>query len=262
MNKIILIALLLLASGVIMAQSGYETVDVALSDPGKEGMLKLHIHSGNITVVGESRSDIELGFKRRGDEGRDKSRGGLKRISGTAVDLDITEYRNEVEIDAGHESTNYMIRVPVNFSLSLSTHHQADVVVKNVVGEIEVQSHHGGIELHEVGGSVLAETHHGGILVTMVSVDESKPMAFSTYHGDVEVSLPASVNCSTKINPGRGEIFTDFEIDINPNKHERKTTSGGKQQIKVGGWVQGEIGSGGKEYMFTTYHGDVVLRKR
>ena len=124
-----------------------------------------------------------------------------------------------------------------------------------------MQSHHGGIELLDVGGSVLAETHHGGILVTMTSVDETKPMAFSTYHGDVEVSFPSSLKCKTKINPGRGEIYTDFDLDILPNRQKKEVTSDGKHKIKVGGWVQGEIGSGGKEYMFTTYHGDIILRK-
>jgi len=261
MKNILLFAIIIITATTVRSQNAWETVNIELSDPGKIGTLELHIHRGMITVIGENRSDVELSFKRQGDEGRERSKNGLKRISGSAVDIDITEYKNHVDIDAGNEQTDYTVRVPTNFSLSLASHHDADIKVQNVIGELEVQSHHGGIELENVGGSVLAETHHGGIQVSMVSIDGSKPMAFSTYHGDVEVTLPVGINCMTKINPGRGEIFTDFDIDIKPTRQEKTTTSDGKREIKVGGWVQGQIGSGGKEYMFTTYHGDVILRK-
>jgi len=261
MKNIVLLALILITATTVRSQNNSETVNIELSDPGTAGSLELHVHRGMITVIGENRSDVELSFKRQGSDDREKSKNGLKRISGSAVDLDITEYKNHVDIDAGNEQTNYTVRVPRNFSLSLASHHNADINVQNVIGELEVQSHHGGIELEDVGGSVLAETHHGSIQVSMVSVDDSKPMAFSTYHGDVEITLPGGINCMTKINPGRGEIFTDFDIDIMPTRQEKSTTSDGKREIKVGGWVQGQIGSGGKEYMFTTYHGDVVLRK-
>ena len=42
---------------------------------------------------------------------------------------------------------------------------------------------------------------------------------------------------------------------------EKKTGNNGAKEIKLSGWTRGSIGSGGPELMFTTYHGDVVIRK-
>jgi hypothetical protein len=35
----------------------------------------------------------------------------------------------------------------------------------------------------------------------------------------------------------------------------------GKTKIEIGGWRHGSVGSGGQEYMLSTYHGDIIIRK-
>lgn len=261
-TKNTLIVILNLIACICLAQQN-ETITVPLSNPGQAGKLELMIHNGSITVEGHSGQDVEIeiiGDKDKDDEDRN-TRGTLKRIPNNAIDVDISEYNNTVEIKGTNRRTDFQVKVPNDFSLILGSHHNSDIHVKGVVGELEVQSHHGSIELHNIGGTVIASTHHGSILATLNSVKNDKPMAFSTYHGDIEVSFPANFSGTTKIKTAKGEVFTDFEMKLKSSNPEKNKTQHGKHEIKLAGWIVGEIGNGGEEHMFTTHHGDVIIRK-
>lgn len=238
-----------------------ETISVELSNPDQKGSLRLHIHSGYITVIGQDRNDVEIGFINQENKNKEKNRGSLKLISSAATNMEISEYKNDIVVRTDNSRTDYKVFVPRNFDLSLSSHHNADIMVRNVIGELEIKSHHGGIEMEDVGGSVSAETHHGNILASFTSVDGSRPMAFSTYHGDVEITMPEGTNCRAKIKPGKGDIYTDFDLKVQPQQRQSTVDGKGAKEIKIGGWVIGDIGSGGKDFLFTTYHGDVIIRK-
>ena len=86
-------------------------------------------------------------------------------------------------------------------------------------------------------------------------------MAFSTYHGDVDITFPPSITGDVKMKSSKGEIFTDFDISLKKPEMEKNTKKNGAKEIKLSGWTRGTIGSGGPELMFTTYHGDIVIRK-
>ena len=242
------------------AQTYEDEVKVELSNPSQNGLLKIHIHDGTINISGHNQNYVLVKFKSHQKNGHKKEMGGLKRIPNSSLNVEISEYENTVEVESNNDRTDYEILVPHNFDLNASSHHNSDIVVTNVEGEIELQSHHGSIEIHEVSGSVSAETHHGKISGSFKSVDLTKPMAFSTYHGDIEITFPQNLKCNTKLKSDQGDIYTDFDIAVQPMKAEQVNESGHKK-IKVGGWIYGTIGGGGKEYMFTSYHGDIILRK-
>ena len=238
-----------------------ETITVPLSNPGQAGKLELIIHNGDIHVESHNQSDVIVEISGSAvKEPKREERDGLRRIPNNAIDVDITEYNNVVEIKGTNKESDFKIKVPQNFSLVLGSHHNDYIVVKGVDGDMEVQTHHGSIELHDISGSVVAGTHHGEISVQFVEVDQDKPMAFNTYHGDIDISLPANFNGSTKIKSARGEVFTDFEMDIKTSPVS-KNRDHKRNEIKLGGWIIGQIGSGGEEHMFTTHHGDVIIRK-
>ena len=239
-----------------------ETVTVALSNPGEEGSLLLYNHNGTITVEGYTGRDVEVEIKsKNGSDRKSSKRAGLKIIPKSALGVSILEEDNEVHISASNnERRDYHIKVPTNFSLQLSTHHNGKIYISNVVGEHEINGHHGDIELHNIGGSVVADTHHGEIEVSMTDIYQDAPMAFTTYHGDVEVSFPPSISAILKMKSGKGDIYTDFDIDILDQEVERSNDRGIKK-IKLGGWTKGKVGSGGPELLMDTYHGDIVVRK-
>lgn len=265
-NNLLVLILFLMLGVTLPAQEQFsKDFSIPLSNPNAPGKLKVSLYNGGITVEGYSGKEIVVTMKTFGGEGSDegKTKEGLRRIPNTGVEFEIVEDNNVVEIDGNHRGrTDFIVKVPQQFSLNIGTHHNGDVIVRNVTGEIEVDAHHGGMELENVGGSVVADTHHGGIKVSFSSIKSGVPMAFSTYHGDVDITFPASVNASAKLKSDRGDIFADFDLKTSTPEPKMQTTDGGRKKIEISSWIYANLGSGGPEYMFTTHHGDIILRKK
>ena len=242
-----------------------EVLTIPLSSPGQPGKLKVKVHDGSVTVQGYSGSDISVTVISHPQDDDDDDdghhRAGLKRIPNQNLDVSITEENNQVTVSGRHSRRNdFVIQVPARFDLSVNTHHNGEIMVSNINGEIELNAHHEGITVTDASGSVVAGTHHGDIQVAINSVNGEKPMAFSTYHGDVEVTFPSNMNGEAKIKTKSGDIYTDFDIDMK-KQQPVKSEKDGKKEIKLSGWTHGTIGSGGPEIMFTSYHGDIIIRK-
>ena len=245
-------------------QTTEEVITIPLTNPGQAGKLKVHNHDGTVTVHGYDGSDVSIkiiSHPKEDDEANAHNKSGLKRIRNQNVEVSITEEDNYVHVSGNHSRrTDFIIEVPARFNLSVNTHHNGEIEVSNLNGEIEVDAHHGGITVSNASGSVVADTHHGGIQVSLQSVDSEKPMAFSTYHGDIDVTFPSSLGGEAKIKTKSGDIYTDFDMALKKQIPVESKKSG-KREIKLAGWTHGTIGSGGPELMFSSYHGDIIIRK-
>ena len=264
MKKQVWLAIVCLISSLgLSAQEGQEFT-VPLSDPGKPGTLVASMHRGSIRVEGYNGKEVKIKVVSiEEDDYRDNNKSGLRRIPNTAAQFDIEERNNVVTISGiKSKRVDFMIMVPEAFSLNLKTHHDGFIGVKNVKGNIEADGHHEDIEMSGISGSVVADTHHGEITVAFDDVESGTPMAFSTYHGDIDITLPDNVNSSAKIKTTKGEVYTDFELDLKVEVTNVNSRSGEGTKIQVGGWLKGDLGSGGAEYMFSSYHGDVIIRKQ
>ncbi len=245
--------------------AGEQEYTLPLSNPGQPGKLYAKLHRGSIKVEGHSGKDVivkVLPGDVDDDDENYSSRSSLRRIPNTATQFEIVEQNNEVRIQGvNNRHVNFEVKVPSQFSLQLNTHHDGYIEVSNVTGEIVADGHHEDIVLNNVGGSAIVDTHHGEIKVTFTSVTPKAPMAFSTYHGDIDIEFPQNVDGSVKIKTTKGEIYTDFELDLRVESAVVKSGGSGTK-IEIGGWLRGDIGSGGPEYLFSTYHGDVILREK
>ena len=268
MKKLILtistVAIMGITQGV-MGQEGYsQDYPIELSDPGKSGKLLVMVQHGYIKVFGHDGDNVIVTAIAGDDgdsEGRDSNRSGLKRIPNAAAQFEIVERNNEVTVQGVHNKhVNFEVKVPRDFSLYLRAHHDGYIEVNDVTGELELDAHHEGIVLNNVGGSIVANTHHGEILVSLTSIKSDVPMAFSTYHGDIDITFPGEVDASAKIKTTKGEIYTDFDIDLRVESAKVSSGSNSGTKIEVGGWLKGDLGAGGPEFLFSTYHGDVILR--
>jgi len=262
--NLISLVVLMMACGVLAAQQpAPQEFTIPLSNPNAKGKLIVDLHDGGVSVEGYSGKDVIVSVKTRDDDEEERTREGLRRIPNMGASFEIVEEDNVVYIDGDNKrQADYTVKVPRDFSLRIKTHHNGDVMIRNVSGEIEVDGHHDDITIENVSGSVVADTHHGDIKVTFAAVTSGVPMAFSTYHGDVDITFPSNINASAKMKSDKGDIYTDFEMKVNPSKPQMKSSDRGARRIIVSDWVHSEIGSGGPEYMFTTHHGDIILRKR
>lgn len=277
MNTIVkaIAALIWLGTAPVLAQSDVkEQLTVPLTDPGKPGSLEVGLMHGFIHVVGYNGKEVIIdatsdGTRRnrdvsRPDAGRN-TESGMRRIpTGNPFDLSAEEKNNRVKVSTSsiHNPVNLTIKVPQRFSLKLNTINQGDITVENVTGELEINNVNGPIELTNIGGSAVANTINGDLKATFRDVSANTPMAFSTLNGRVDVTFPASVKANVKMKSDRGDLFSDFDIDV--DKAQPKATrsaQSGMYRVTIDDWVYGKINGGGPEVMMKSMQGNIYVRK-
>ena len=249
-----------------------ETVTIPLSNPAKEGFLKMGIINGSITIKGTDAKEVTVtGTKREGGNkyysGRKTSKNnvsGLKRISNNSLEFSAEEYDNVVHIKSTPQgTTDFEIEIPKNFSLKISTINKGKIYVENVNGTMDVSNINGSITLKDISGSVSADALNKDITVNFLKVTPNEPMAFSSLNGDIDITFPKSLKADIKVKSDRGEIYTDFDLKAKPS--EAQITKGSESKgnafrVKVEKWITGSINGGGPEILFKNFNGDVIIR--
>jgi len=264
-----LVLLSLLVGSASFGQTGStETLTVPLSSPGKPYSLKVHLVTGSIKVVGYEGKDVIVNVSPRKNEDEDRSedtKNGMKRISVSGgYEVTAKEADNTVTVNTGNpnKALDLELKIPQDVKLKIGTVNDGDVTVENVSGELEVNNVNDKITLTNISGSVVANTVNGDVTVTFKTIDPKAPMAFSTLNGDVNVTLPADTKANLKLKSDNGDVFSDFDIDIDktPSKID-KTTEPGMYKIKKDDWVYGKINGGGPEMMMKNMQGDIYVKK-
>lgn len=265
---VVMMAFLFMATNTMAQTTDKEQVTVALSSPGKPYKLRVDLLTGSIKVTGHAADNIVIGVEveeERESRHKEKNKEGLKRIGGSGgFELKATEKNNEVNVTNGSffRKMDLELKVPQNGTLILKTVNEGDIVVTNIKGELEISNVNGEIKLSGISGSAVANTINGDVTATFNSVTEGKPMAFSSFNGDVNITLPASTKANLKMKTDQGEIYSDFEVAVEKTAAApTKTNSGGVYKISKDSWVSGKINGGGAELMIKSWSGDLVIRK-
>ena len=295
-SQILTLALVLLFAGTLgfTQDPVSEKVTVPFSSPGKPGKIEVSNQRGSITIKGyggqevivaatvrekkvgeEDEVHVELGEELRERiverakkvAGQDQKTAGLKKIPlPGSTGLTIEEENNTMEIRTSsiRQSVDLNIQVPYSTSMELSTLVSGNIAIDGVRGDIDVNNMNGSIMLTAISGTVLAHSLNGGIAIVFKEITPGKPMSFSTMNGDIDVTLPASTKADLKMKTDYGEIFSDFEIKIDPTPQkvsEEPQREGGRYRISFDKYYLGSINGGGPEYLLKTFHGDILIRK-
>ncbi|GAB2586236.1 DUF4097 family beta strand repeat-containing protein [Spirosoma areae] len=277
-NKLIpgLIVIGLLATGPLAAQNDVkEQLVVPLSDPAKPGSLHVGLINGSINIIGYAGKEVVIDIvasEKRGkrgddmsDDRSDKAANGMKRIAmGMPLDVSAEERANVVDVHANSikHAVDLTIKVPQRFSLKVSTVNNGNIEIENVNGNLEVSNVNGYVHLTNVSGSAVASTVNGNLIASFKTIDSGTPMAFSTLNGNVDVTFPASVKANSKLKSDRGDIYSDFDIDVDKNQPKvSRTSQSGMYQVKIEDWVYGKINGGGPEVMMKNMNGNIYIRK-
>lgn len=238
-----------------------QTLSIPLENPGEPGSLSLEALQSSITVIGYEGDKVLIS---NGDDDESEetevTEDGLRKISG-GPGFEITKHGNTISIGnvSFFQSSDFKIKVPRNFSLNISTL-SGDLHVKNVSGELELSSVNGDITLKNVNGSANVNTVNGDITADFNSVAANDPMAFTTLSGDIDVALPADAAFSAKIDSERGDVYTDFNLNIK-NRSQRSSTNG-MVNVSVNEEIHATVNGGGPEYLFKSLNGDIFIRKQ
>ena len=191
----------------------------------------------------------------------------MKRIMNTATGLTASEQNNVVDIETSSFSrpVNLMLQVPRKANLKLHTVNDGDIKVERVQGDIEAEDVNGSITLTDISGSAVVNATNGDIVVTFAEVGPGKPMSFSSLNGKMDVTFPPSLKANLVMGTGNGDIFSDFDVQLQPNATkpvvEDTRAKGGKYKIKLDRAVYGTINGGGPEIQFKGFNGDIYIRK-
>lgn len=267
-NYITIILVCMVGAQLMAQKKEIDLFSIPLSKPGQAGELDVDQISGDINVIAYEGKEVIVKATVHEDDGHCgecNDRKGMKKISGSSVNISAEENNNLVQIhnEMWNNKTDLEIKVPKNFSLKLRTINDGDIYVENVNGIIEASNTNGDVTLIDVGGSASADTTNGEVKVSFVKMDTAANMAFSSFNGDVEVSFPKSLKANIKAKSDMGDIFTDFDMNVAKNEPEvEKKTNSGSYKVKIEQWVRGTINGGGSELLFKTYNGDILIKAK
>jgi hypothetical protein len=261
---------LFVAVGVHGQDASADKLTVPFSDPTRPGTVRIGLINGGITVKAYSGREVIIEARTEDDSDSDRDRqnvrGGLRRIPNRSSGLTVEEDDNVMRVSSGshNRTTNLVLQVPVQTSLKLSCTNDGDITVDGVTGDVEANNTNGAVRLTNVSGSVVAHAFNEDLTVSMVRVDPQKPMSFSSFNGDIDVTLPATIKATMKMQTEMGDIYSDFDMQIQPATTQRvedTRSSRGRYQIRIEKVVSGAVNGGGPEISFKNYNGDIRIRK-
>jgi len=268
-HSYLLCAVVILLSPIGMqaqAQGASDRVAVDLTDPARPAFVRANLINGGITVKGSEGKQVIVEAKvRHNDSGRGE--GSMKRIPINTTGLSVEEENNQVDVrtDALNRTVDLTITVPRHTSLRLNSTNGGDIVVSDVDGELDVNDINGSVTLTNIGGSAVAHSLNGRVLATFNRVDPQKPMSFSSMNGDIDVTFPASLKANVSFQSDRGEVYSDFDVQMQQSAPKQVTEdrkgNGGKYRVKMDKTVSGTINGGGPEIQFKNFNGSIYLRK-
>jgi DUF4097 and DUF4098 domain-containing protein YvlB len=246
------------------AQQG-DQVTVPFSDPARPGSVRISSLNGTITVRGANRRDVLI--ETRGDaqdrsNRRNDRAGGLRKLSATPG-FEAVEENNQMVISSNaNDDAELVVLVPTRTNLKVSGVNGGPVTVEGVDGDIEVSNTNDDIVITGVSGSVVANSVNGDVKVSLTRVNAQKPMAFTSFNGDVDVTLPASLKATLKLRSDMGDVYTDFDLQVKTETTTSQTPRrNGQFRIEVNRSMTGALNGGGPEVELRTFQGDVYLRK-
>jgi hypothetical protein len=244
------------------AQQG-EQITVPFTDPGRPGMVRVAAVNGTITVRAADRRDVTIETRARERRGQPVTRSGLRRLTPVGG-FEAVEENNQMVISTNaNEDVELLVTVPTKTNLKVVGTNGGPVTIEGVDGDIEVENTNNAIVLTNVAGSVVAHSTNGNVKATVTRATAGKPMAFTSFNGEVDVTLPSSLKATFKLRSDMGEIYTDFALQL---KTDTTTSQNGRREngqfkIEVNRSLTGALNGGGPEVELRTFNGNIFLRK-
>jgi hypothetical protein len=203
-----------------------QRVTAQFRDPAAPHKLEVTLMNGtaNVTVRGVERNDVEVNYTGRGSGSRGFSQPppGMHRIGGSGT-IEVIQDNNTVRVGAGSifgGGGDIDIQVPVQTAVTVAMSVGGKVVVDNIAGEVEVNHLNGNITVTNASGPVVAHSSNGKIVASLSKLAAGKSMSFSTFNGEIDVTLPADAKATLKARTDNGEIDTDFDVKLEPQAQQ------------------------------------------
>jgi len=239
-----------------------EQLVINLSSSSNRRVFTFENPKGSVKVIGYNGDVIVVNATLRLPESEKSGGSEMRRIEQNLLDISAEADGSNVTLYSRvvGKTVDFDIKIPRDFSLKLKSLDNGNVQIININGEIEVENANGDISLENIAGSSVLSTVYGKISAVFREVKPDSPMMFTSFEGDISLSLPVSVNAILKMKTGTGEIRTDF--DFIPVKRQPVVKNVENTKVySLEDWVVGRINTGGPEYIIRSYNGNIIINK-
>jgi len=157
----------------------------------------------------------------------------------------------------------FIIKVPFNTSLDISTVNEGDIQVKDVTGSLRVNNVNGPITIKNAKGITRARTINGDVTVNYADLPPGES-DYYTLNGTLSVTYPAALSADLQFKSMNGAFYTDFpNLEVLPVRVTKNVEKSGATTVyKLNIDKQVRIGSGGKLFKFETMNGNIYIKKQ
>ena len=247
-----------------LAQSDTQLINIPLSRPGEPISLEIDILSARIEVIGEDREDALFEVTIEEGERKIVTPSGTKTLTGAGYELEVDEHDNRISFDTDWRRNKITVvaRIPRHADLDLGTIEDGEIIVSNITGNLELSNVNGPITASGISGSVIAESVNNTIDLSFVSIDDANASSLETVNGELTVRLPATLGAQIHLDTSQGEIFSDFEVDVQPsNPTVIRNDDGNGSEVRIESVIIANINGGGPIIRMNSLNGDINIRK-
>jgi hypothetical protein len=255
---------LLLALAPALAQSDTQLISIPLSRPGEPISLEIDILSARIEVIGEDREDALFEVTIEEGERKIVTPSGTKTLTTAGYELEIDERDNRISFDTDwrRNKISVVARIPRYADLDLSTIEDGEIIVSNISGNLELSNVNGPITANGISGSVIASSVNDAIDLSFVSIDDANASSLETVNGELTVRLPAALGAQIHLDTSHGEIFSEFEVDVQAsNPTVIRNDDGSGSEVRIESVIIANINGGGPIIRMNSMNGDINIRK-
>jgi hypothetical protein len=224
-------ALLALASALpLLSAAEGESARIKFSDPAKPGTLKFNLPWAEVTISGTDGDEVIVtsSLNRKKDK-PSVDKDGFRRLD-DEVSFELKERNNVVSVAISGDrhgfahGAEFRIQVPRKTNLSIRTQAGGDIAIRNIDGEIDINSMNGEVSLTDITNSAVVSTMNGEV-TAIFSGAPVKPVSITTMNGEIDLRLPADAKANLRMRTHNGSIRTNFPDTALVAKTERTAAS-------------------------------------
>ncbi len=265
MKRLILSVIVVCAIVLVAPRAFAQGIELEFVDQSGPLVVEADVYWGNITVVGEQRSDVRLRASYTGSDDRTRA---LERL---ADHVTVSRAGGVVRLRARRpgegvfESVDLELSVPASARLLLRVERGGEISVRDMEDLVEVNHRNGSVSLEGLRGQAVVSATNGSISASFDEVDENGSMSFITLNGGIDLSFPTDYRANVRLRSERnGYVFSEFGLGQTeyPYGDEPAVTVTERRYSKRPISIVSEIGGGGPWLVATTENGPIRITRR
>lgn len=214
------------------ATSNTTAARIKFSDPSQPGTLKFTLPWADVKITGTDGDEVTVTSSLERKREKDQvDADGFRRLDDD-VSFELTEKNNVVAVALagdqhwGAQGADFRIAVPRGTHLVVRTQLGGDIEIRDIDGDIDVNSMNGEVTLSDIGSSAIVNTMNGEI-TALFRRPPTKPVSITSMNGEIDLQLPTETKASVRLRTHNGSIRTNFapeRLVTQPDPSARRVT--------------------------------------